>query len=337
MPFPTLGDAPWQRVAVQDAMELYDNLDLRMAAAVIARSHPYGYQTLGQAPVLALVLDHAGLKPERQYKHPLLRQIGARLKDVLASLKLAPQLRSIHGKALRPGQLPLLQDLSKLPPSVLAQALPADTATQVEWLSALGAWRRHMESRGVLRSLLLDWAATTLSRSGSFQQWREVADLALHLRERFNRAWTWESAYKAAEAWHRELAKNSQAEAFFRNHGQDYEAEINLGALPAELQIDGLDFVALRSGLALHEDGRAMHHCVASYAGAVIKGKSRIFSIRRDGKRIATLELVRRKKWQIEQVKGPCNRAPDPAVAFAATRFLGACNDAETASAGVPA
>ena len=44
-----------------------------------------------------------------------------------------------------------------------------------------------------------------------------------------------------------------------------------------------------------------MHHCVASYWQNVVNGRSRIYSIRETGRRVATLEVIGR----LTQYKGP--------------------------------
>jgi hypothetical protein len=82
-------------------------------------------------------------------------------------------------------------------------------------------------------------------------------------------------------------------------------------------QTDG-DFkaVELVTGRQLREEGRAMHHCVSTYAGDCVKGKSRIFSIQLDGERHSTLELGFNEatgRWTADQNLGVCNsREIDP-------------------------
>ena len=67
---------------------------------------------------------------------------------------------------------------------------------------------------------------------------------------------------------------------------------IDYTPLPLLWKYGGLSFVALQTGKALHAEGAAMHHCVASYWENVAEGKSRIYSIRENGSRVATLELT---------------------------------------------
>ncbi|MCB1211988.1 MAG: PcfJ domain-containing protein [Verrucomicrobiales bacterium] len=58
----------------------------------------------------------------------------------------------------------------------------------------------------------------------------------------------------------------------------------------------------------LAEEGSAMHHCVAMYAGRCAQGQCAIFSIRRNGSRVLTVELELPGR-KLCQVRGPYNRS----------------------------
>jgi PcfJ-like protein len=100
--------------------------------------------------------------------------------------------------------------------------------------------------------------------------------------------------------------------------------------LPLLWECGGLRFVALQTGKALHEEGAAMHHCVASYWQNVVNGGSRIYSILENGNRVATLELTGRpdnSRWgtslyRVGQLVGTCNSRPAPEVAKAVGTFV---------------
>lgn len=86
----------------------------------------------------------------------------------------------------------------------------------------------------------------------------------------------------------------------------------------------GLSCVELLSAHALSAEGKAMRHCVGSYSSNCRSGSSRIISIRKDGARLATLELAPPQAarspegylepaegaWKINQLKGACNSEP---------------------------
>ena len=71
--------------------------------------------------------------------------------------------------------------------------------------------------------------------------------------------------------------------------------------------------VELLNSSALYAEGRAMHHCVYTYAGKCRRGDSAIWSLRihADGqeKRMATIEINPRRR-AIVQVRAKCNRRP---------------------------
>ncbi len=73
-----------------------------------------------------------------------------------------------------------------------------------------------------------------------------------------------------------------------------------------------LSAVELTTGEALAEDGAAMHHCVAGYAGYCALGMSRIVSLRdaASNARVATAELLVQDDGTLRvlQVRGVCNK-----------------------------
>lgn len=88
---------------------------------------------------------------------------------------------------------------------------------------------------------------------------------------------------------------------------------------------DGFDFVALATWEALEEEALAMRNCVRSYAWSIARGYERVFSIRRDGKRAATLSVYFPDEApfpQIDELKGPENAPAPPEAWFAARRWL---------------
>jgi len=68
------------------------------------------------------------------------------------------------------------------------------------------------------------------------------------------------------------------------------------------------------SGRELAIEGRAMNHCVATYAGTIGLGRCSIWSLCRDGERALTIEADKA-GMQVKQARGPCNRKPSPAEA----------------------
>jgi hypothetical protein len=76
----------------------------------------------------------------------------------------------------------------------------------------------------------------------------------------------------------------------------------------------------LATGRDLYVEGKAMHHCVSTYADRVAAGEAYFYSVKQDGERVATVELIRKDgKARLGEVRGPCNSIPKPS-AFKATR-----------------
>jgi PcfJ-like protein len=73
-------------------------------------------------------------------------------------------------------------------------------------------------------------------------------------------------------------------------------------------QVGDYKFVPISDTADLYREGRAMHHCVGTYGGGVRQGETYVYSIRKDGGRVATIQLVRcGDSVSIGQLRGPCN------------------------------
>lgn len=142
-------------------------------------------------------------------------------------------------------------------------------------------------------------------RGSSFPQWvirhaplhlktldlrREVGDMADWYRETYRPVhgqppvvpdFGWNHAMELSAEWHRntELRRYPDANDPFPEPW-----------LPGD-EIKGYQLVPLKSGHELVDEGKRMHHCVASYASMVIRGDSYIYSVREKGQPLGTLEL----------------------------------------------
>lgn len=87
----------------------------------------------------------------------------------------------------------------------------------------------------------------------------------------------------------------------------------------------GFSAVPLTDGGMLWDEGKAMRHCVSSYASECEQGNSRIFSIRKDGERFGTAEVkVSDGSFKVVQFKGLCNRLIEDERAWAAANAAAA-------------
>lgn len=108
---------------------------------------------------------------------------------------------------------------------------------------------------------------------------------------------------RAAEAW-RDGNPEQAARILAASHAQlTWTSAIEKFSTPAG------DIVPLTSALELAEEGIRMHHCVGSYTQYCAEDTARIFSVRRNGDSIATIELSPDDggAWSVQQVQGPCN------------------------------
>src|SRR5262249_3636153 len=157
-----------------------------------------------------------------------------------------------------------------------------------------------------------------------------------------NPRWTLDRARIKEQEWHAELANSETAE----DDDSDFRPDsvIDYAPLPILAEHGGLSFVALQTREALHAEGAAMSRCVASYWWSVARGSSRIYSILKDGSRVATVQLTsesERYKWgktlyHVVQTVGARNSRPTPEVAKAVAIFVEEINERLGASRATP-
>jgi hypothetical protein len=90
-------------------------------------------------------------------------------------------------------------------------------------------------------------------------------------------------------------------------------------------KIGAYEILPIDSSAELYREGAAMHHCAGTYANDVKRGYSYFYSIRSDGKRVATLALDRAavgNSVAISQLRGPCNAQPPKAISLTVQRWL---------------
>ena len=92
--------------------------------------------------------------------------------------------------------------------------------------------------------------------------------------------------------------------------------------------VQGLEIVHLQSVQDFIAESMAMDNCLDQYAAHLAYGRVRIFSIRREGKPIADVELTQRSDEAtmpcVSQIRGPRNRRAPPAIWQAVHAWLGA-------------
>lgn len=131
---------------------------------------------------------------------------------------------------------------------------------------------------------------------------------------------TWRSLCRRSDAWHRALLVTV-----------DPDKDVRWTALLPRYHTGPFVAVELDSGSLLAEEGLEQRHCIGTYVNACASGATRVFSLRRNGRRTATLELQRNHdgSWRMVQIRGKANTVIlDPAMLAAADQVALAYSEA---------
>jgi hypothetical protein len=131
---------------------------------------------------------------------------------------------------------------------------------------------------------------------------------------------TWRSLCRRSDDWHRALLITV-----------DPDKDVRWPALLPVYATGPFLAVELDSGFLLAEEGLEQRHCIGTYANACASGATRVFSLRHNGRRAATVELQRGhdETWHMVQIRGKANTVVrDPALLEAAGRLAQAYSEA---------
>lgn len=131
---------------------------------------------------------------------------------------------------------------------------------------------------------------------------------------------TWRSLCRRSDAWHRALLVTV-----------DPEKDVRWVALLPRYVAGPFLAVELDTGSLLAEEGLEQRHCIGTYVNACASGATRVFSLRRNGRRMATIELQRNHdgSWRMVQIRGKANTViQDPAMLQAANQVALAYSEA---------
>lgn len=90
-------------------------------------------------------------------------------------------------------------------------------------------------------------------------------------------------------------------------------------------EVDGYSFVPLTTASDVEEEARAMQNCLRTFGPEVAQNYARLWSVRRDGRRIATMQLYRHARapmLNIGQLEGARNQPAPPDIWWAAQKWL---------------
>lgn len=308
--------------ALEQARKLFANQGLHGNAEFVAALHDGALDYLKQAPVLALCFGAKhNTRADRLYiasriGGPIAR--GERLRSVMSIVGIPYPLRKLAANALTPGSRETVRALSLLDNSTLSQIIPEKVGQQRWWLSAMTAYRLRRSYRsGIVGKEEFCWLARETGRSATATVKGEAEDVAdyIHAHGKLNwQHWAWSRTLAEVALWHDKLAAEKVLP-----RGITPTTIIDLSDYPDHSEVEGYEFFKLATPSLLMEEGSRMRHCVASYIPDVMNGRCSIFSLRRDMRRIATLEVAGGK---VRQLKGFANKAPSRDVVKAADAFV---------------
>jgi len=272
------------RVLIERRLRRYSGSTQQRVRAVAERHPRLADLALSFPPLLfALALPRPGEDPEPA----IIRAIEGRpLAEVAAAAGVPRWLRRLPVDALT-GPLPVLPT-GELFGRRIVNYLPRSPKLTTAWLAAVSD-AAHLGNEPfaiwIAREILCDVKAVTTNN---------VRLLGL---------WAWFSHHPETDGyrlmptlWRHELgfrAARGAARAWFER----VRLELNLGdRRVADLWLrpgpfDGYEFVALDSAARIAEEAAAMENCLRRYGGSVAYSLSRLWSIRRDGRRIANLQI----------------------------------------------
>lgn len=338
-------DNTWQEESVRRAYKIYPNQGVHPLAWLMARTHRFSIDYMEQAPAL-LVFASWGSEARRYSERALIASRfgspvsrGEKLRDILREFHAPlPVLKIVGSACIKANYAPILA-LRKVPPSDLAQAIPEAPGQQLAWLRFLRTWLEYCGRLSFMADFDRKWlwavkAGGLAIREGMPKLESRVGDLFDFLergRNELNIDWSMRSAFAAMERWHRDLAEKADHEKFLQQHGFAFTDERNYEPLPHQCSVDDFTFIALRSGLELFVEGKAMRHCAASYVREVMLGGTRIYSMRKGEDRVATIELhPRGERFVLAQAKGHCNRGLRKSERECVAAFVGQVNTLPT-------
>jgi hypothetical protein len=245
---------------------------------------------------------------------------GRSLTDVATAADVPSWLRKLPVEALtRP--IPRLPDGALLRRQI-TNHIPRSPKTTAAWLQGVAfaaAWGHDSLAIWFAREFARDRRAATCEGLRTITLWAwysgqpEGLGHAL-IQKPWHPAMRYKTALDASDAWRTRVALH-----------------VNLGAAPiADMWLSaghagGFDFLPLATATDIAEEAVAMQNCLAGYGDNVAHHWSRLWSVRKDGERVATLQISRRVRQpllSVMQLRGRQNADVPIDVWWAAARWL---------------
>jgi hypothetical protein len=255
--------------------------DLRLAARALAGRHP----RLGQLSLSFPALFTALAMPRAGREAAITAVIaGASLRTVAGIVRVPLWLRSLKPRLL-PAILPDLPDGPFLARRI-ANHRPRRPAQVARWFEAVSQAARWVDEDFAVWCARVALEPVGRRRSG------------IHLLC----LWAWYSRHPETRAgalirrpWFDGMARAGAVEQARRWH-ERIELECNLGGRAFEPWLtpgtaDGYAFVPLRDAPAIDAEAEAMANCVRTYGYGMAHDNTRLWSVQRDGVRVATMSI----------------------------------------------
>lgn len=135
---------------------------------------------------------------------------------------------------------------------------------------------------------------------------------------------------KRSEQWHRQLREEPIRHQWEQTLARQNNKYLAWTSLVGPTHLEGFSITPLTTQKDLYEESKALGHCVITYGERCANGKSRIFSIRNNGKNIATSEISPNLSgWTPVQTRGPHNHPVDQRVYEAMQQVAHLYNEAD--------
>lgn len=289
------------------------------AVRALAARHPRIADLAASFPALlfALAVPRPGINPESAIARAL---DGLALAEVAAAADVPLWLRKLPPEALE-------RPIRKLPDGELfrrriANHLPRSPRLAPTWLQVVadvnGLAHEHA-AVWIARELVREPKCVPPARLRLISLWAWFSSQPGTFGHRLiDRPWTpgmrIGPALKAAKAWRVVVALHV-------NLGREPIADMWLQ--PA--RVDGYDFLPLDSIAAITEEADAMRNCLRTYGYDLVHNRARLWSVRRDGQRFATLSVARRYRDPlptVAELEGVGNTEASLELWWAARRWL---------------
>lgn len=285
----------------------------------LANVHPWVADLVVSFPALAVALalprqginHHAGIQ---------LAIDGEPLAAIAAHARVPLWLRALPPQAFDKA-LPLLPDDAGFRRRI-ANHLPKGWTHAPRWLDAIALANDAADSEVALwfarEAPIAKKRPRYVRRHTPFLDYRLIALCAWHARQasstqHWNAEMKWDAAQAAARVWIDAVLLSLHTEA------PVFDTWFSPG------EVDGYDFVPLCTGDALEAESLAMNHCARTYWYDVMENRHRLWSMRKNGERVATLSIqLEHQTPVLTEIAGEKNAAVSAGVWLAAHRWLAA-------------